>query len=159
MKHYHINYRCIITIVIVFTTGLLKAQTNQSPTVPSDTVTQKVAKRLVVSKEKAKQIQDAYSYRHKEIEKLMQDSTRKSKDKHRELARLMKERKLKIDSTLTPAQKQTLAQGQAGLQKAEIDRRNQLIRRHEIEMNNVPHKRVIKAATDTTKKNINSKKN
>ncbi|MDB5131501.1 MAG: hypothetical protein JWR02_1250 [Mucilaginibacter sp.] len=153
------SYKYGMVIVMLTISIQLKAQNKPDQNIP-DSVTQKLAERLGVSNEKAKQVQAAYGYKHDEIDRLMKDQARKPADKQRVLKRLMAERRQKIDSVLTVPQKETLKQSQGDLIQRETDRRNKLMQQHETEVNRIPHQQVLKSNNaDSTGKKVKTQKN
>lgn len=153
MKSYnqHIPYYlCIMFLFLIANMANAQSGNNKNT---ADSASAKIAKKLSVSPEKAKQIHEAYAYKHDEIVRLMKDSTFKGPGKMRLLKKLEVERKHKIDSTVTPAQKATMLADQGDLYKKQMQRREQLIKSHEEEMSRIPHKRTVKATSADTIKN------
>jgi hypothetical protein len=151
MKNFIKVYRALLLLTIVFllVTMSLKAQTR------ADSAVNNISGRLSVSKEKARQIYAANNYKRAEFEKLMKDNSRKPGDKQRQMKRLMAERKHMVDSVMTPAQKAALLPDSNTLKQKMAAHREEIMKRHEAEMDKVPHKHMAKINRPDT---VNKKK-
>jgi len=160
MKLYNqhtLHYLCLMLLFLIASTAHAQNGTSKNT---ADSTSAKIAKKLSVSPEKAKQIQAAYNYNHDAIIRLMKDTTFKGVGKMRLLKKLQAERKHKIDSAVTPEQQAAMIADQGSLHKKQMEIRAQMIKRHEDEMNRIPHKRTVKTvAADTTKNKPKTKTN
>jgi len=143
-------YLCLALLLLITTAA--NAQ-NRGSKNTADSASAMIARKLSVSPAKAKQIQAAYSYKREDIIKLMKDTTLKGPVKMRLIKQLEAERRHHIDSTVTPAQKAAMIADKGDLQKKQMEMRAQILKRHEEEMNRIPHQRTVKiGAQDTTRK-------
>jgi len=137
----------LLPILIAFFALRANAQTL------ADSAVNNIASKLSVNKEKARQIYAATTYNRAEIDRLMKDDKRKPGDKQRQLQRLVAQRRHQIDSVLTPDQKKTLLSGNEDFKQKEEAHRQEVMKKHEAEMNRIPHTRTLKPIqTDTTRK-------
>lgn len=152
----HIPYYLCLALLLLIT-NVVHAQSNSNKNT-ADSASAKIAQKLSVSPEKARQIHAAYSYNLDKITKLEKDTTLKGPGKIRLLNKLRTERKRQIDSTVTPAQKAAMIADQGDLYKKQMAARAQMIKRHEDEMNRIPHKRTVKTTVPDTIRNKSNTK-
>lgn len=137
------NPKSIILVLLTMITVLtVKAQQPESLT--SDSVTYRISKRFSVSLERAKKIRSILQYKRDAYRKTMQDASLKPTEKQFLLTRLMGERRHLIDSLLTPEEKSKLKQAQSELLKRHAGKHSEMEKRHETELNRIPHKRVLR---------------
>jgi len=112
-----------------------------------------LSQKLGISREQAKQIQNAYGSYREDIDRLMKDPNLKPQERQRELRRYRAMRQQMIDSLVTPEQRAKLQPDDRAYRQQEAERRKRVEQRQQERLNQVPHKAVQKPALrDTTKK-------
>jgi hypothetical protein len=142
MKKLNKNTYTIVLLLTIFClySGVLKAQQPTHNTVNQDTVaSSRLAKRLSVSRERARQIQWAFNFRNEDIEKLMKDKTLDPKEKQQQLRQLLAQRRMVVDATLNKAQKQQLKNSLPADTAKMQAQREAMSQRHREQLSRTPH--------------------
>jgi hypothetical protein len=144
-----LNQRIFILLMLAAATTIAKAQT----TIPPDTAgISKFAASLSVSREKAIRIRQAMHHRQQEIGLIMRDRKLSNPEKQVAVSKLLGERRRKLDSLLTPKQKTVLDKRDKKDIKSQDAAMKDMQKRHEAEMNKIPHERTIRGKADTIKR-------
>jgi hypothetical protein len=119
-----------------------------------DTSVSQLATDLAIGKNRAEQVKSALNYKRAEISKLMRDSSISPQEKHLRFKSMVMERRRKIDSVMTPAEKLKLKQVYGETTPRESKHLAEVAQRQEAAMNKVLHKQVTKAIQkDSVKRN------
>lgn len=117
-----------------------QAQDAPAPTT-KDSSAIKMAARLFISQTEAEKIQDAYNYRHTEINRLMKTGTMEPKERLRQLKQLVGERNQQLNRLVFSSEKARVKDNNAGYTQVQV-RLNAIKERHMQQMSRMPHRQV-----------------
>lgn len=147
------SYSSWLLVILLLTTGALKAQ-NGKTGLPDTITVARMAADLSISKQKAWQLFAILNYRHAELTAVRADPNLPIAQKQLIMNKLLTERHRRIDSLLTPVQQALLLQRESGAIQQSMAAAALVRQRHEAEMNRVPHQESPRLIVnpDTTKK-------